>query len=142
MADLMTMFGYDETTAESGVKMILGANPATEYAVICRYGNKNYDRVLTKVMQDNNKALELLKTVDPEAYNKKNRELVAEVVAKTVFVELGPGITVNGKKVDNTWEARRDILLLPTDFYSKVVEFSQDKSNYPVKKDVEEIKKP
>lgn len=141
MTDIMTSYGYNERAAEEGVKMYVGADEKTEYVVIRRANNKSYVRELTSILQANAKRLEALEKTDQQSYEALNARLMAEVLAKTVVVGFGPGVTFNKKPIPDTWEARQEILMAPTSLKLKCIEFANDDKNYPVELDVEDVKK-
>lgn len=141
MADIRKQFGFDAEAADKGVKMPLGIDIDTEYILIRRHSNPEYIDLLTKTLQANDKIIQYTENTDPKAAQKLNVALMCEVLAKTIVVEVGPGVYDGKKKVSNTVEGRKQLLIDYPDLHTQCILFSKDNKNYPLKPDIEEIKK-
>lgn len=142
MFDLKKAYGFSEKAATEGVKMVVGPDPAKDYVMIRRLPNDDYRAELTATFQANGKSLELLRSHDTKAHQKKDAELQCEVLAKTIVVGWGPNFSEDGKVLKNTFEERKRVLIAYPDFRSDCVEFAANNANYPPEMDVEDVKKP
>ena len=142
MFDIRKSFGYDQKLAESGTKMMVGAD-SEDYFLVRMIPNSAYTSELEKVMRANHKILNYLKTSDPAEYKKLDRKLQSEVMGKTVVVGWGKGIVVDGKRVKYSPEAAAKLLVDFPALRGDVIDFATDLSNYPeeVVINKEEIKK-
>ena len=140
MFDLKKSYDYNRDTAENGAKMFVG-NDKEEFVLICRLPNPNYSAELTSTMQRNGKVLEFLKTQDSKKFEEKDRDLQAEVLAKTIVVGWGKKFGTEGKALPYSVKTCADILKQYPDFRSDCVTFAADIANYPAEMDVAEVKK-
>lgn len=135
MLDLDQVYGFDETMARDGVKMILDSK-GEQYFVIRRIPNSDYERDLSREFRRHKKILDL-ETEDSE---KLSQKLMAEVLAKTV-VTGWKGMSLKGKKLDYNFENTVKILIAYPPLRSAILDFAQDIKNYRLTDDVAEIKK-
>ena len=138
--DIKKSFDFDHKAAKEGVKMMVGSDPE-EYILICRIPNPNYTAELTRVMQASGKILEYLKTQDEESYDKKDRELQSGVLAKTVVIDWGKKIALEGKILKYSLKVCAQTLKDYPDFRAACIEFASDVANYPAEIDLEDVKK-
>lgn len=142
MADLGSLFGYDEKKATEGVRMVIGADAETEWLLVAKDQNKNYATVMANVFTAAAQMLEFLdQSEDKKAHTDLDMKLTAEVQAKTVFLGVGPGVTINGKKIKDDWKERQKLLLAPSDLRVAIFAFARDKKNFQADVDVAAVKK-
>lgn len=130
-------YAFDEKKAEEGAKLMVGPDKE-DYILVCRLPNKKYSAELTRVMLQNSKVLEFLKAQDNDKYSDKDRELQAQVLAKTIFVGWGKNFLDNGKAVKYSVKECTRLLLKYPDFRADGIEFASDISNYPPQLDIED----
>ena len=137
MLDIDRVFGFDESLASDGVKMVLDAK-GQQFFIVRRIPNPEYQRKLEQEFRRNEKVLKF-GADDPET-EKLSQKLMAEVIAKTVLVGL-TGITVKGKKVVYSIENAIKLLIDYPTLRASIIEFGQDTTNYRLVDEVEEVKK-
>lgn len=140
MIDLAKKFGYDKDLAKTGVKKFIGKEPE-DWILVRRLPNDEYLSCLTETMQNEGDKLKELETSDPEAYKEYDVMLQCQVLGKTVLVGWGEGVQVNGKPIEYSVENATKLLVDLDDFRAECVMFARDNKNYPLKMDVEKVKK-
>jgi len=141
MFDVTKSYGFDKEAANTGVKMIVGADDE-DYILIKKMPNDDYQRELQKVSAANDKILTHLKLQNPEEHTKLDRRLQCQVMAKTVVIGWGKTFGENDKLIKYSADECARMLEEYPDFRYACSEFAQDKLNYPLVPDVKEIKKP
>ena len=141
MIDLKRKYGFDKKAAVEGTKMFIGTDKETDWVLIKRMPSKDYIACLTKTLQDHGEELEQLRKEDPDAGEKYDQELQCEVLAKTVVVGWGGGIQENKISIPYSVEAAAKLLAEFDDFRIDCVSFARDNKNYPIKMNVEKVKK-
>lgn len=141
MIDLAKRFGYDKDLAKSGVKKFIGPDKDNDWLLLRRLPNDEYLSCLTETMQNEGEKLQEMEATDPEAHRKYDTMLQCQVLAKTVLVGWGEGIQVNGKTLEYTVENATKLMVDLDDFRAECVMFARDNKNYPLKMDVEKVKK-
>jgi len=96
---------------------------------------------MSSVMMANRRTLEILKTQDPEAHEKKDNELLCEIMAETILVGWGAGIADGDKAIPYSVEAAKDMLIKYPQFKGDCLEFAANNGNYQPVPDVADIKK-
>jgi len=140
MFDLNKQYSFDKVAAAEGAKLMVGPDKE-DYILICRLPNNKYQAELTRVMQRNGKVLEFLKAQDNDKYAEKDKDLQANVLAKTIVIGWGGNFVDEGKKVKYSVKECARLLIKYPDFRSDCVEFAADVKNYPAQMDVEDTKK-
>ncbi len=136
MFDLHKSYSFNKETAENGAKMFVGSDPE-EYVLICRLPNKEYTVELTRVMAANGKLLEFLKAQDPVKFEEKDRELQADVLAKTVITGWGAKFGTGGKALKYSHKKCAELIKEYPDFRADCLTFATDVANYPAEVDIE-----
>jgi len=135
MLDVDKVFGFDQTMATEGVKMVLDA-AGSQYFLVRRIPNPDYERQLSKEFRRNKKVLDL-ETEDSE---KLSQKLMAEVLARTVLIGW-EGISLKGKKMSFSVEHATQLLIAYPSLRSAILEFAQDTKNFRPADEVAEVKK-
>lgn len=139
--DLKKVYGFSKKLAEGGARMIIGPDEENDFLLVRRIPNDSYKARMSVVMMANKKQLDILKAQDEKAHAAKDAEIFCEVLADTVLIGWGSGITMGGEVLNySTEEAKRLLLELP-ELRSDIVDFATSKVNYPLEPDVEDIKK-
>lgn len=141
MFDLRKGYGFSRILAESGAKMVVGADPENDYVLLRKMPNDKYRTKMSSVMMANRKILEVLKVQDPEAHDKRDTELMCEVLAETVLIGWGKGFGDAGKPLTYSVEEAKRVLVEYPEFRGDCIAFASSNANYPLEIDVEEVKK-
>jgi len=139
--NLRKTYGFSKKAAEEGVRMVVGADPETDWVLIKRLPNDSYKAKLSTIMLANKKQLDILKSQDEKAHAAKDAEIFCEVLAETILVGWGSGFGEGDEPTQYSVEAAQKLLLDYPDFRSDVVDFATTKANYPLEPDTEDIKK-
>lgn len=141
MIDLRKSYGFSRKLAESGAKLVIGADPETDYVLLRKMPNDSYRAKMSSTMMANRKILEVLKAQDPEAHDKRDTELMCEVLAETVLIGWGKGFSDGGKPLVYSVEEAKRVLIEYPEFRGDCVGFASTNTNYPLEIDVEDVKK-
>jgi hypothetical protein len=141
MFDLNKTYGYDDKKAGNGVKMVIGQDENTDYILVKKMPSPAYRAKLTALMMANKKTLDILKTQDQEAHEKKDNELLCEIIAETVIGGWGAGFADMGESIPFSTAAAKAILVKYPQFKSDIIDFATNLSNYQAEPDVADIKK-
>lgn len=141
MFDLNKSYGFDPKRADVGVKMTVGPDPETDYVLLKKMPNSAYRAKMNTVMMSNRKMLEILKAQDPEAHEKRDNELLCEIMAETVLVGWGPGFTDGAEPIPYSVEAAKNLLIKYPAFKGDCLDFAANNINYQPTPDINDIKK-
>jgi len=139
--DLKKVYGFSKKLAEGGARMVIGPDEENDFLLVRRIPNDSYKARMSVVMMANKKQLDILKAQDEKAHAAKDAEIFCEVLADTVLIGWGAGITEGGESIPYSTEAAKNLLLSYPEFRSDIVDFATSKSNYPLEPDVDDIKK-
>ena len=144
MFDVRAAFGYDKDKANQGVNHVFGPNKDTDWVTICKLPNKNYDAELKRAFRDNHERLMLLKSQGDEgsaAASALDSEIHNEVIAKTIVTNWGSGMSDGNEPLPYTVENCVKLLAEYPDFKIACMTFAENRMNFPLSEDIEEVKK-
>ena len=144
MLDLRDGFGFDKKKADEGVNMVVGPVADTDYIVVRRTPNNEFDERIQELYLEHADAIQVLEKSDHKAAVTLDRSLYNRAMAEAVVVGFGPGITNEGKPLQYAIDTVVKLMEDYPDLRTQVLTFSRDRSNYPLAPlpiNVEKIKK-
>lgn len=139
MVDIFRLFGFEQTLANAGVKMPLGADPE-EYIQLRMIPNPEYRAMLTKEYR----AVELaMVNADTTVQNKIGDEVMAKVLANTSVTGWGKKVGLNGTAIKFSAEKCTQLFIDFPALRQKCQAFAEDNKNYQFTPEVsvDEVKK-
>lgn len=141
MFSLQKSYAFDEKLALEGVRMVVGPDPETDYVILRKMPNSKYRAKMNQVMLANKRTLEILKSQDPEAHERKDNELLCEIMAETILIGWGPGFADGDKPIPYSPEVAKELLIKYHAFKGDCLEFAANNANYQPTPDIADIKK-
>lgn len=132
--DLFSAFATNEKTEQEGTPTQVPGAGDTLFT-IARSGNKNYNKLLQKLVKQNRAILD---SKGPAA-DAKNEEIFVELFAKTILLGWEGTVNIQGKATPYSYAAAVTLLRLK-EFRNAVSEVANDMENFKVVKDEEEAK--
>jgi hypothetical protein len=134
MIDLFSAFAVDAAQEQEGTLTELPGCGDTKWR-IAREGNKNYSKLLQKLVKQNRAVLD---SKGPAA-EAKSDEILIEVMSKTILIGWEGEISYKGKMYKHSVDAAK-MLLAHKDFRAAVIDMSTNMETFKVVKDEEDTK--
>jgi hypothetical protein len=132
--DLFAAFATDEKVEQEGTKTQIAGAGDTLFTV-ARAGNKNYAKLLQKLVKQNRPILD---SKGPAA-DAKNEEIFVELFAKTILLGWEGSPVFQGKPTPYSYEAAVKLLKLK-EFRNAVSQVADDMEIFKVVKEEEDAK--
>ena len=129
--DIFAQFATDETLEENGTWFPVGGGARV---LVARSGNRKYAKMLTKLVEQNKKALDL----NDDAADKLSEEIMVGVLAETILLGW-EDLSFKGKALEYNAENAKKVLAIK-DFRKLVAQFADDVSAFKFKETEEQGK--
>lgn len=132
--DLFAAFATNETLEKEGTLTQIKGAGDTLFR-IARAGNKNYARMIQKLVKQNRAVLDS----KGDAAENKSDEIFVDVFAKTILLGWEGNVSIQGKATPYSLEAAKTLLRLK-EFRAVVSQVSEDMENFKTVKEDEDVK--
>ena len=130
MLDIFAQYATNETAENDGAWVEHG----DAKFLVARAGNRKYVRMLTNLVEKNQKLLDK----KDEAADKLSDKILIDVMASTILLGW-EGVAFKGKEFTYSVENAKTLLAIP-DFRREVQKWSDDRGNYQAKEEAEAVK--
>lgn len=127
--DIFAKYATDESLENNGTWREIGGGAEL---LVARAGNKAYAKLLTKLVEQNRKVLDL----GDDVADAKSDEIMVEVLAKTVLLGW-KGVQFKGKDLEHSFDNAK-MLLKIKDFRRVVVGLSEEIDFFRAKEEAEQ----
>lgn len=129
--DIFAQFATDESLENNGTWFPIGDDSRV---LVARSGNRAYAKMLTKLVEQGRKTLDL----GGEVADKKSDEIMIEVMANTILLGW-ESLSFKGEDLEYSVENAKTLLSVK-DFRKLIAQFADDTAAFKMKAEVEQGK--